>query len=89
MKLFYHSLADFEKNCPCNYYLTAYAESVSPASADVKFFKGHKSPEGNTYVAEYTVVTKPGQGYCKLEVSCTQLPDRTYSYSTINKTDIP
>lgn len=88
MKYNYLSRYDFEKHCPCSYDLTAYAESVSPASATVDFRKGSKSKtvEGR-YTAEYDVILKPGQKIYILEVSCTIHPDHSCSYETLRKTE--
>ncbi len=90
MKDYYLSRYDFEKCCPCCYNLTAYAESVSPASATVDFRKGCKSKtvEGK-YTAEYDVVQSPGQEVYTLEVSCTMHPDHSCSYETLRKTEHP
>lgn len=90
MKYNYLSQRDFEKHCPCNYFLTAYAESVSPASATVSFCKGEKSQtvEGR-YTAEYDVIPGPGQEVYTLEVSCTMHPDHSYTYETLRKTEHP
>lgn len=88
MKYTYVSPHDFEKHCPCSHYLTAYAESVSPSSATVRFCKGSKSTtDENRYTAEYDIIPESGQkGYC-LEVSCTMNPDHSYSYETLRKTE--
>lgn len=86
MKYSYLSPYDFEKHCPCSSYLTAYAESVSPASATVRFCKGSKSKTvDGKYTAEYDVILGAGQSHV-LEVSCTLLPDNSYSYETLKKT---
>ncbi len=90
MKYFYLSRRDFEKHCPCGYNLTAYAESVSPASATVEFRKGSKSKTVESrYTAEYDVIPGMGQEVYTLEVSCTMHPDHSYSYETLRKTVHP
>lgn len=87
MKYSYLSPYDFEKHCPCSSYLTAYAESVSPGSAIVRFCKGSKSKTvDGKYTAEYDVIPKAGQESYILEVSCTQHSDHSYSYETLKKT---
>lgn len=85
MKYYYLSQCDFEK-CPCWQQLTGYAESIAPAFADIRFWKG-RQVNPNTYSAEYDVMLKSGHSY-HLEVSCTMNPGHSYSYRTLKKTDI-
>ena len=90
MKFTYLSERDFEKNCPCSQFLESYARSISPHSAVLDFCIGHQSiQDEKTYVAIYDVFLANNQGHYRLEVSCTILPDRTYSYKTVSKSDIP
>lgn len=88
MKRTYVSPSDFQKNCPCSFYLTAYAESLFPHRAQIHFWKGrqmHSEPE--TYEAEYTVDAE-GIKY-HLTVFCTKQPDGSYIYNEISRTEIP
>lgn len=89
MKFTYLTEESLVKNCPCGSHLIEYARSISPRSAilDLTIAQQLKDDE-NTYTADFNVYLDSNQGYYQLEVSCTILPNRTYSYKTISKSDI-
>ncbi len=87
MKRTYVSPSDFQKNCACAFYLTAFAESLFPHQAQVTFWKGRQvSSEPESYEAEYTVDT--GKEKYHLAVSCTKQPDGSYIYNEVSRTEI-
>ncbi|RGB85454.1 hypothetical protein DW097_15700 [Enterocloster clostridioformis] len=89
MKFTYPSKRDFERNCPCSQFIESYARSISPRSAVLDFCMGHQSiQDEKTYFATYDVFLANNQGHYRLEVSCTILPNRNYSYKTISKSEI-
>lgn len=87
MKYTYLSPTDFEKNCPCHSFLTEYAQSLFPHSAQISFEKGNQDRGNeNRYFAEYFVSYR--LRHYLLKVSCTKLPDGTYSYQEISKIEL-
>lgn len=91
MKYMYLSPRDFEKNCPCSYHLDSYAQLVSPPSALIDFTLCHLEKsfkDEEKYIATYCVILPNHEGCYDLEVSCTILPDGSYNYETLRKTDI-
>lgn len=88
MKHNYLSPWDFQKNCPCSYFLTSYAESLYPNTARISFVKGHQlMDDENTYIAEFDITLKGSLDTFPLVVSCTILPDGMYQYDVIHRTD--
>lgn len=89
MKFTYLTEGALTKDCPCGSHLIEYAQSISPRSATLDLTIAQRLREDeNTYTAAFNVYLANNQGYYQLEVSCTILPNRTYSYKTLSKSDI-